>query len=98
MRNALLLADDILRGRGSSYAASGGVETAVPRLRRHLLTLLTLLVTFGVVYGTMMGTFGGLRGDRALQIVYSATKVPLLLIVTFLIALPSFFVLNSLLG
>jgi hypothetical protein len=45
-----------------------------------------------------MGTFGGVTGERLLQILYSALKVPLLLIVTFSLALPSFFVLNTLLG
>ena len=35
---------------------------------------------------------------RAGQVVYSAVKVPLLLIATFLLSLPTFFVLNTLLG
>jgi hypothetical protein len=45
-----------------------------------------------------MGTFGGWRGGRALQVAYSALKVPLLLLATFLLALPSFFVFNTLAG
>ena len=45
-----------------------------------------------------MGTFGGLHGDRPLQLLYSALKVPLLLLVTFCLSLPSFFVLNTILG
>ena len=45
-----------------------------------------------------MGTFGGVRGERALQLLYSGLKVPLLLLVTFGLSLPSFFVLNTLLG
>jgi len=52
----------------------------------------------GAVYGAVMGTFGGLGGDRGWQVVYSATKVPLLILVTTALAMPSFFVLNSLLG
>jgi hypothetical protein len=52
----------------------------------------------GAFYGAVMGSFGGVSGDRSLQILISAVKVPLLLIVTFGIALPSFFVLNTLLG
>jgi hypothetical protein len=46
------------------------------------------------VYGAAMGTFSG----RILQVAYSALKVPLLIGSTTLLALPSFFVLNTLLG
>lgn len=52
----------------------------------------------GLAYGAVMGTFGGFDGDRPLQIAYSAIKVPMLLGVTFVLTLPSFFVLNSVLG
>lgn len=45
-----------------------------------------------------MGCFGGLHVDRLWQPVFSGLKVPLLLTVTFMISLPSFFVLNSLAG
>lgn len=61
-----------------------------------LRTGLTLLC--GAFYGAVMGSFGGVSGDRPLQILISAIKVPMLLLVTFGIALPSFFVLNTLLG
>jgi hypothetical protein len=60
--------------------------------------LLGLIVLFGMFYGAVMGTFSATSWDRLLQIVYAAVKVPLLLLVTFLISLPSFFVLNTLLG
>jgi hypothetical protein len=86
----LLRADDILRGRA-------WVES-FERPIRTLSLLLALVVLFGCLYGALMGTFAGVMGDRMLQVLYSAIKVPLLLIVTFLIALPSFFVLNTLLG
>jgi hypothetical protein len=45
-----------------------------------------------------MGTFSGLTGDRALQLLYSCVKAPLLLLFSFAVSLPSFFVLNSLCG
>jgi hypothetical protein len=45
-----------------------------------------------------MGSFGGVTGDRFLQVIYSALKVPLLLLVTFVVSLPSFFVVNTLVG
>jgi hypothetical protein len=53
------------------------------------------VVVFGVAYGAVMGAYAGPSGPRRLQIVYSATKVPLLLLLTFVISLPSFFVLNT---
>jgi hypothetical protein len=45
-----------------------------------------------------MGTYGGIAGQRVWQVVYSAVKVPFLLLATFLLSLPSFFVTNTLLG
>jgi hypothetical protein len=65
---------------------------------RHLARLLATLVLFGIAYGAVMGCFGGLAGDRWLQPIYSGLKVPLLLLLTFALSLPSFFVVNSLLG
>lgn len=65
---------------------------------RPLAQLLACVVVFGVFYGCVMGAFGGVAGRRALQPVYSGLKVPLLLLVTFALSLPSFFVLNTVLG
>lgn len=48
----------------------------------------------GLLYGTAMGTFG----SRPSQMLYSSVKVPLLLIATTFMCLPSFFVLNAILG
>ena len=81
-------ADDLLRGRTS----------ADDDRRAQLPYLLALVAAFGLFYGAVMGTFGGVRGERALQLLYSGLKVPLLLLVTFALSLPSFFVLNTLLG
>ena len=52
----------------------------------------------GMLYGAAMGTFGGFGGDRLWQIAYSAVKVPLLLVVTLLLSLPGYCVLNTLSG
>jgi hypothetical protein len=52
----------------------------------------------GLWYGAVMGSYGGWAGDRIWQVVYSAVKVPLLLGLTFLMTLPPFFVLHSVLG
>jgi hypothetical protein len=62
-------------------------------------TLVATIVLFGLFYGTMMGLFFGEdQLPRLLQSLYSGVKVPLLLILTFLLALPSFYVLNMLMG
>lgn len=66
--------------------------------RRSLAGPLAAVVWGGVVYGAVMGGFGGLSGERSLQVFYSAVKVPLLLLATTALALPSFFVLNTLAG
>jgi hypothetical protein len=65
---------------------------------RAVAELALLVVVFGVTYGAVMGAYAGPQGPRVTQIVYSATKVPLLLLLTFAISLPSFFVVNTLLG
>ena len=54
----------------------------------------SFLVLCGLLYGGAMGAFGG----RPLQAVYSALKVPLLLLATLGLSLPSYFVANTLLG
>jgi hypothetical protein len=90
-RAFLVGADGILRGQeaGGRGQESGGKQWA---------RLLMFIVVFGTCYGGLMGTFGGVTEERLLQVVYSGIKVPLLLLVTFAVALPSFFVLNTLLG
>jgi len=90
MTSFLLRADDVLRQRPwtteSAHAASA---------LRHLVANIVL---FGMVYGAVMGCFGGILGGRVQQVVYSALKVPLLLLATFLVGFCSFFVLNTLFG
>jgi hypothetical protein len=85
----LLHADDVLRGRHWKRAP----DALNPSLR-----FLLMILCFGLAYGAAMGCFGGVSGDRVWQVVYSAVKVPMLLLVTFAVSLPSFFVLNTLLG
>ncbi|NQU23983.1 MAG: hypothetical protein HQ567_22095 [Candidatus Nealsonbacteria bacterium] len=90
MTGFLLRADDILRRRTRTVEA-GGVPSS-------LVLLAVNVAVFGMIYGAVLGTFGGVGGERIWQVIYAAVKVPLLLSVTFLIGLPSFFVLNTLLG
>jgi hypothetical protein len=84
----LLKADHLLRG----------TRFPAPRLVLRRRDLLAILLVFGFTYGLAMGSFGGLADTRWLQMLYSAAKVPLLLLATFALSLPSFFVLNTILG
>lgn len=59
---------------------------------------MVILVVCGCAYGVAMGSYGVIDGGRAGQMIVSASKVPLLLLVTFAFALPSFYVINLLLG
>ncbi len=85
----LLAADSLLRA---------GANDRRPLAEADLRVLVGLIAAFGSLYGALMGTFSGVQGDHSLQILYSALKVPLLLLVTFALSLPSFFVFNTLLG
>ena len=86
------LADELLRGEISTARA--------PRDQRLPVmgSLFLIIVVYGMFYGAVMGSYGGISGVRFWQAVYSAVKVPFLLIATFLLSLPSFMVLNTLLG
>ena len=83
MRNFFQRADAILRGQDDGFSLARSVRYCV---------------VFGLIYGAAMGCFSGLGIERWQQILYSACKVPLLLIVSFSFALPPFFVMNTLLG
>jgi hypothetical protein len=87
MLSVLHDADGLLRGARLDRA------DALPLPRIALL-----VVVFGICYGAVMGTFSATSPQRFLLVIYAAIKVPILLLVTFGISLPSFFVLNTLLG
>jgi hypothetical protein len=82
-------ADAVLRGR----LPLGDGRAEVSWLRS-----VAYVVAFGCAYGALMGTFGGVTGDRLWMVLFAALKVPLLLVITFLVCIPSFFVLNTLFG
>lgn len=77
--------DALLRGVGR-HAVGGG--------RVPWITIVLLASSGGFLYGAVMGFYGG----RPLQSLFSGLKVPLLLTVSTLVCLPSFFVLNTVLG
>jgi hypothetical protein len=66
--------------------------------RLALWQVFAAIFASGIVYGGVMGSYAGIFDGGALQVLYSALKVPLLLTATFALALPSFFVLNTLAG
>lgn len=82
--------DRLMRNLTGDSARPGDGSPA----RRHAIVLLSA----GLAYGAVMGTFGGVNLSRLRQIVYSSAKAPLLLMLTFSLSLPCFFVLNTLLG
>ena len=86
MLQLLLRADGVLRRR-----RWGADPAALP-------SLVAIVVVFGMIYGGVMGSYSALSTERAWQILFSAVKVPLMLLATFAISLPSFMVLNTLLG
>jgi hypothetical protein len=86
----LRLLDHFLRG-------TGRFAVGAP-LAGRLRWLAAFVVAFGFGYGAVMGSFTGLAPGRYHQLLFSGVKVPLLLLATFLLCLPSFFVVNTLAG
>jgi hypothetical protein len=89
MNRAIQSVERLLRGAAGPELGSGSMG---------VVGGLALVLSGGAVYGLVMGAFGGFTGDRPLQMIYSGAKVPILLVLTGVLAMPSFFVLNSLLG
>ena len=90
MASTALVLDEFLRGRGR-------FSVGAPPAGQLRWLFLSVLVCGGV-YGAVMATFTGLAPGRCHQILYVAVKVPLLLLVTFALCLPSFFVVNTVAG
>ena len=68
------------------------------RARPRLVTLLVVMVLAAAVYGAAMGSYRALLEGAGWQVLFSALKVPLFLLGTLALTLPSFLVLNSLCG
>lgn len=83
-------ADELLRGTGP-FAPS----PVVPRAW-WLVPLLVLF--FAPMYGAVMGAYAFDSPERALQVLFSAVKLPLLLLTSTLVCLPAFYVLSAVLG
>lgn len=90
MKAILFRADDILRGQFRVVQQDSSLKA--------IFHITLLLAIFGILYGGVMGSFGGVFGERLWQLVISGVKVPMLLLCTFIISLPSYFVINTLFG
>ncbi len=90
-RQTFWLMDEVLHGR---------IETLATKKPKKLLAgIVCLMVVCGLAYGAVMGSYAESIADiRPWQMLYSATKVPILLVATFLLSLPSFYIANSMLG
>jgi len=91
MTRYLARVDDLLRAGSLGRARA---QVAAP----SFVELATCIIVGGMLYGAAMGSSAGWSGDRAWQACYSAIKLPLLLLATFALCLPFFFVLNTLVG
>ena len=50
-------------------------------------------IIFSALYGAVMGIYAG-----GIQILYDAVKIPMLLVITLYVSLPTYYVLNGILG
>ncbi len=65
--------------------------------------VIAIIVVCGSVYGLAMGSYASAVGKRSFaeqipQMFYSGMKVPMLIVVTLVVSIPSFYVINTLLG
>lgn len=90
MTAVLRRADELLRGTGP-FAPAPGVA-------RSWWLIPTLVLVFAPIYGAVMGAYAFDSSERALQVLFSALKLPLLLLVSTALCLPAFFVLSNILG
>lgn len=90
MPHALVVAEQFLRGQGPFEPLRGG--------NRPWWWLPAMVLTFAPLYGLVMGSFSVTAADRVALSVYAAIKMPLLLLVTSVVCLPGFFVMNTVLG
>jgi len=96
--------DQILRGHCSQVGDP--LSTSAEPIQVNALSLrrvVAIVLVLGPVYGMAMGSYAFVSGDRGFvqqipQMIYSGSKMPLLIVFTVLVALPSFFVINTLMG
>ncbi|UCE43760.1 MAG: hypothetical protein JSV57_05265 [Candidatus Bathyarchaeota archaeon] len=63
------------------------------RLRTYFINFNIAIIVFSAVYGATMGVYPG-----GLQVFYDAVKIPMLLLISLYVTVPSYYVLSSLFG
>ena len=93
--NVWRAADELLRGKLVSAE-----QLRAGRLEVRGATLVTIGAVGGAVYGVAMGLFGALRPEHAtgLQMLANMAKVPLLFLLTLIVAFPSLYTFSALSG
>src|SRR3989442_1477790 len=94
MSATFLPIDPFLRGEGLFAPVEPLESVARERVRAQL----RMIVMCGMAYGLVMGSFGGVLGVGWQRMAVSAIKTPFLFTVTFLLCVPSFYVMNALAG
>src|SRR6266699_3755032 len=85
----LKVAEDLLRRRREVLANIKSGEN----LNRFLLNANLATILFAAIYGATMGAYAG-----GLQILYDIIKIPLLLLISLYVALPTYYVLDAFSG
>ena len=85
----LKVAEDLLRRRKEVFANIKSEQN----LNRFILNANLCIILFAAIYGATMGTLPG-----GLQILYNVIKIPLLLIISLYVALPTYYVLDAFSG
>ena len=62
-------------------------------LREYAISAILATIISGALYGAVMGLYAG-----GIQILYDAVKIPLLLLISLFVSLPTYYVLNGILG
>lgn len=81
--------ETVLKKRGQLFANIHDSRN----INAYFIDLQIAIFLFAFIYGASMGLFSG-----GLQILFSAIKIPLLLFMTLYICVPTFYVLDSLMG
>ncbi|MGD9396372.1 MAG: hypothetical protein PVJ05_08100, partial [Candidatus Thorarchaeota archaeon] len=62
-------------------------------LKTYAIVATVSTVVFGALYGAVMGVYAG-----SIQILFDAIKIPMLLLIALYVSLPTYYVLNGILG
>jgi len=78
-----------IRDRDTVYENIKGQKN----LKSYAIVATASTIVFGALYGAVMGIYAG-----GIQILYDAIKIPMLLLIALYVSLPTYYVLNGILG